>query len=420
MTNPSGSEKPRVSALARRIHGWSWQAFPIGMGTGAVYVTLSQIKEHSQALTKVETFFYFLNIAFFLLNVTTLIAQTILFPRQSWRLINDPSKSVFVPVIVLSYGTIIIGTINYAYPHHVGRNLIYVLFWIYVALACLTCFPMLVIWFNKTHDLKDFTPAYVFLILPLMVVGVIAYNVLKTLDATDKRAVGILIVSYFFQGFGFFITFFYLCIYIIRIMTTGFLEGAQASGAFVACAPPGFTALALLNLGEHAKDILHAHNLISPNAGEIWFAMSVFAALMLWGLAVFLFVLGILPYWFKVEKDLKDILGCWALAFPNIGWISTTRVLGDVFDIVGFYDLHLVLSILMCALWLVLSVLTVLAFWKGLIFRSKEKDVLRDIQYYRQKNLLKLTLPTLNLPSPYDNHDNEDVQAYRTPHSSLA
>jgi len=384
------------------------------MGTGAVYVTLSQIKEHSSALTTIETIFYFINIAFLLLNITTLVAQAILFPRQSWRLLNDPAKSVFVPVIVLSYGTIIIGTINYAYPRHVSCNVIYALFWIYVALACLTCFPMLMIWFNKTHDLKDFTPAYVFLIMPLMVVGVIAYNVLKCLDASDKRSVGILVLSYFFQGFGFFITLFYLCIYIIRIMTTGFLEGAQASGAFVACAPPGFTALALLNLGEHAKDILSAHHLVSPNAGEIWFAMSVFGALMLYGLAVFLFILGILPYWFKVEKNLKDILGCWALAFPNIGWISTTRVLGDVFDIVAFYDLHLVLSILMCALWLVLTVLTVVAFWKGLIFRSKEKDVLKDLQYNREKNLMQLTLPTLNLPLPYDNSDEEQV--HRHPH----
>lgn len=106
----------------------------------------------------------------------------------------------------------------------------------------------------------------------------------------------------------------------------------------------------------------------------------------------------------------------------NIGWISTTRVLGDVFDIVGFYDLHLVLSILMCALWLVLSILTVIAFWKGLIFRSKEKDVLKDLQYYREKNMLQLTLPTLNLPLPlpYDNHGDEDVQVHRNPHSSIA
>ena len=45
------------------------------MGTGAVYVTLSGLKEHANTLTHVETFFYFLNIALFVLNVTTLTIQ---------------------------------------------------------------------------------------------------------------------------------------------------------------------------------------------------------------------------------------------------------------------------------------------------------------------------------------------------------
>lgn len=47
------------------------------MGTGAVYVTLSGIKNHTPALTVVEAIFYFLNIALFLLNTTTLLLQAI-------------------------------------------------------------------------------------------------------------------------------------------------------------------------------------------------------------------------------------------------------------------------------------------------------------------------------------------------------
>lgn len=47
------------------------------MGTGAVYVTLSGLKEHSSALTVVETGFFFLNITLFLLNTMTLLLQAI-------------------------------------------------------------------------------------------------------------------------------------------------------------------------------------------------------------------------------------------------------------------------------------------------------------------------------------------------------
>jgi len=47
------------------------------MGTGAVYVTLSGIKERSSTLTTIETVFYFLNMALFFLNTLTLVVQAI-------------------------------------------------------------------------------------------------------------------------------------------------------------------------------------------------------------------------------------------------------------------------------------------------------------------------------------------------------
>ncbi|KAI9460729.1 voltage-dependent anion channel [Russula earlei] len=376
--SPDGSAQ-RVSRLARRIHGWSWQAFPIGMGTGAVYVTLSGLKEHPGVLTTVEAFFFFLNLSTFLINSTTLLLQAILYPRQSRRLICDPVKGVFVPLIVLSFATIMIGTINYGViPGHLSPEGIYVLFWVYVFLSVSVCFPMLMIWYNKPHDVCTFTPAWAFLIFPMMLVGVIAANVLRVLDPSDFRAVGVLFVGYFFQGVGFFMTTFYICIYILRIMTTGFMEGHQANGAFVACGPPGFTALALLNLGSYARKILPQHKLVSPLAGELWYSSSVLVGLLLFGLSIFLFIFGMLPYWSRVHKDLSEILGCWALTFPNVGWISCLRVLGDDLGIHFFFVLHAIMVVVMCALWAVLIVLTALAFWRGKIFLAAEADVLRD------------------------------------------
>ncbi|TFK70559.1 hypothetical protein BDN72DRAFT_856858 [Pluteus cervinus] len=375
---------PRVSTLARRIHGWSWQAFPIGMGTGAVYVTLSGFPYRTPAVVGIETGFYFLNMALFLLNTMTLLLQAIIYPKQAWRLLKDPIKGVFVPLVVLSFATIIIGTIHYG-SQHVTSEVIYALFWVYVAFAIFTCFPMLLIWFNKPHDISTFTPACAFLVFPLMLVGVVAFNVLKVMNPEDPRSVGILLVGYFFQvinkgtGLGFFMTFFYLCIYIIRIMMTGFLEGHQANGAFVACGPPGFTALALINLGKHARGILPLHNLVTPLAGEIWYSVSVLSGILLWGLAVFLFFLGVLPYWFKVHKQLNEILGCWALTFPNVGWIACIRLIGDIFQIKGLLIVHIVMTALMCLTWAVLFALTLVAFWKGLIFISNEEDVINDV-----------------------------------------
>jgi tellurite resistance protein TehA-like permease len=68
----------------------------------------------------------------------------------------------------------------------------------------------------------------------------------------------------------------------------------------------------------------------------------------------------------------------WALTFPNVGWISTLRVLGDTLQIPGFFVLHTIMAILMCTVWVVLFGLTAVAFWKGKIFLAAEEDVLRD------------------------------------------
>ena len=61
-----------------------------------------------------------------------------------------------------------------------------------------------------------------------------------------------------------------------------------------------------------------------------------------------------------------------------VGWISTIRVLGDIFDLKGFYDWHLVMTVIMCAVWVVLFVLTLLAFFKGKIFLAKPEEVIQD------------------------------------------
>ncbi|PBK76133.1 hypothetical protein ARMSODRAFT_1051781 [Armillaria solidipes] len=368
-----------VSSLARHIHGWSWQSFPIGMGTGAVFVTLSGLKEHPSWLTSVETGFWSLDMAIFLFNAIILLVQAFQYPHRAWRLLQDPVEGLFPPMMVLQFATITIGTIDYTVINGpASPNVVYVLFWIYVGLSLVTCVPMLMIWFNRPHDILRFTPGYAFLVFPLMLTGVVAFNALRVIDPSDPRALGILITGYFFQGLGFFMTFFYLGIYLLRLVMTGFMEGHQATSAFVACGPPGFTALSLINLADHASAILPAHGIISNAAGEIWYATSVMAALLLYGLAVFFFFLGVIPYWFKLHKRLDQILPCWALTFPNVGWIVTTGLLGQILNIQGLFIVHVVMDTILFLTWSVLIVLTITAIWKGLIFNAKDEDVLKD------------------------------------------
>ena len=66
------------------------------------------------------------------------------------------------------------------------------------------------------------------------------------------------------------------------------------------------------------------------------------------------------------------------MADISVGWISTVRVLGDIFNLQGFFVWHLIMAVAMCAVWLILFSLTILAFWKGKIFLAKDEDVWKD------------------------------------------
>lgn len=380
---------PHVHSLARRIHGWSWQAFPVGMGTSAVYLTLSGWSEECKPRDMIEHIFFYLTLVIFFINLCSLILQAILYPRRAKDLLMDPVKGVFFPLMVLSLASIIVGIMDNEYGacrNICGPSCAEGWFWFYVAMAIITCYPLLILWFNNPHPLSEFTPVYAFLIFPLMLTGVVAFNALKVVPHDRRASLHILVMGYVFQGLGCFMTFFYICIYILRIITGGVLKGRQATGAFIVCGPPGFTALAIIKLGDNARDILQIHDLISPSAGEVWYAGSVMGGVMLYGLAVFLFVFSAVPWAFNVSRDLHDVLGLWALTFPNVGWILATRVIGDTFRFKSFAIVHIILCICLAVAWVVLSVLTLVAFKRGYILHSNPEAVLKDAVYKKRNN----------------------------------
>ncbi|KAK0488379.1 voltage-dependent anion channel [Armillaria luteobubalina] len=359
----------QVNGIRRRIHGWSWQAFPIVMGTSAVFMTLSDLKHHPMFVLRIEMAFLVVSITLFLVNIVMLLLQAIFFPQRAWSRLQHPIHGISVPLMVVSFATIIVGTINYDVAYgHVSLNCIYALFWVYLAIAMATCFPMIQITFSQHRNLLEFAPSCAF----PMLTGLVSANTLRVIDASDTRALGVLLVGYVVHGLGLFMAFFFLSIYIIRY--NGFMQSSQSNLAFVACSPPGFSALTLMSLGDHARSILTAHGYITEVAGDVWYSASVMASLLLYGLALFFFVLGVITYRYPFKGHMDEILTCWAMTFPNVGWINATRLLGDIFESQGFLTFHLVMTILMCITWLFLTIFTATAFFQGKILKSGEED----------------------------------------------
>jgi hypothetical protein len=53
----------------------------------------------------------------------------VVYPRQALRLIKDPVRGVFVPLSVLSFATLLIGSTNTVAPYRLSPEVIYALFW---------------------------------------------------------------------------------------------------------------------------------------------------------------------------------------------------------------------------------------------------------------------------------------------------
>ncbi|EHS64163.1 uncharacterized protein PGTG_22073 [Puccinia graminis f. sp. tritici CRL 75-36-700-3] len=104
---------PTVSNFSKRIHGITWQAYPVGLGTATAYILLANLKPHPQFLTHIEIGLFILEIIVFCLTTGLLVVQAVLYPRQFKRVALDPNKNSFIPTCVLVFATIIIGTVNY-------------------------------------------------------------------------------------------------------------------------------------------------------------------------------------------------------------------------------------------------------------------------------------------------------------------
>ena len=126
------------------------------------------------------------------------------YPKKALRLLTDPATSIFVPLIVrlsvLIHDVLLTKTSHRSFHSPLSLSVPSTTqfhlamsapgsstgssgtqwFWpsprttrltfrlarnrVYVTFALITCFTMLMIWFNKPHDLAHFSPAYAFLV----------------------------------------------------------------------------------------------------------------------------------------------------------------------------------------------------------------------------------------------------------------
>ncbi|KAG0143037.1 hypothetical protein CROQUDRAFT_661784 [Cronartium quercuum f. sp. fusiforme G11] len=373
---------PKVSIFRRLIHGWTYQVYPVGLGSAAIYLVLNSLEYKSSALTAIQIAFFILSATIYSFTSIMLILQAILYPSRAASLVFSCSTTIFVPFLALNSNALILGLINYAVPAGImSWESIEFFFYMYVIMSVCICVPLLVNWYDKPHDIRTFTPAWAFLVFPMMLVGTLAARFLTIIPPERQEAITVFFLGYLFQGLGTCMTFFYLPIYLSRIMQTGFMEGHQANGAFVAIGPPGFTAVALVGLGKMARPIFAAHQLhelLTEQVGIVFFGMGVFISMFLLGLCMLFFLMALIPYHKKIHRRLDESLGLWATTFPNVGMTITLRLMGDFFQSKALHRLQYIMVAFVCCAYVMALSCTLTALFKGKILTSSHEQVAAD------------------------------------------
>lgn len=80
----------------------------------------------------------------------------------------------------------------------------------------------------------------------------------------------------------------------------------------------------------------------------------------------------------NIDKNLNEILGCWATTFPNVGLILSLKALGEVFEAKAFFVVQDILSGLVFVAYLTVLILTMIAIYKGLVFTSQDQEIYID------------------------------------------
>jgi len=216
---------------------------------------------------------------------------------------------------------------------------------------------MTFVWFGwgKSFHLRSFAMTGAFLVFPLMLVGTVAFNTLAVIDPANSNALAIWALGYVFQGLGMAIAFIFITVHFYRAIRYGFHRGAAAGSTFISVGPPGFTALAILQLGSWGRKILPIHTPIPQEAADMIYYTSIPMALCLVGMALYCWVFAIVPWICTSTKHVMyNPAGAWPLTFPCTGFTLTLGVLGNIFESHAFWILQAFFTGYICLAFLLL------------------------------------------------------------------
>ena len=253
-----------------------------------------------------------------------------LYPKTFRNSLLHPTESLFIPASLISLGTVLLNITQYGTtPGKSGHWLLetmYILFWIYCALAVvLSCGIYLAVWSTQTFTIDQMTPIWIFPAYPLLIVGPFA-AVLAQHMGTHK-ALDVIVGGWVFQGIGFLVSLMIYSSFIYRLFTKKLPPESLRPGMFISVGPSGFTIAGVVNMGSVLPSVVTSDFMGNGYlAGQIGKIGATWIGLWLWGLAFWFFLISVGAHWNCVKENRMTFAMNWySYIFPNTGKSKSWR-----------------------------------------------------------------------------------------------
>lgn len=354
------------------------------MGTGIVSILLHELPYQFRGLGIISNVVFGINVALFVLFLSLSLARYIIWPYMLPTMLFHPGQSLFLGTFAMGFATIVNMCALSAAPAW-GSGFVtftWVIWWIDAAISIVICIGLPFLQFTRHKQALDQITGVWLLPVVAPIVAAASGGIVAPL-LEDGHARLTLVVSWIILGSGLSVAFFLMTLYYLRLAIYKIPPAALIVSAFLPLGPCGQGAFALLKLSQVLWDLTRETGQALGTAASATaddarimaasiYAVSIVAALLLWGLGLVWLTLAIsvlFDLWL-VSDEVRFNLGFWGFTFPLGVYASATSQLGKELDSGAFRILGTVFSCLVVLLWIFIASMTLVQALKGKIFFS--------------------------------------------------
>ncbi|KAH8424930.1 tellurite-resistance/dicarboxylate transporter family protein [Aspergillus melleus] len=367
----NGDEKDTRTPFRRFTSSITWPCYTVALSFGGVAALLKQTPNRFTGLDVIGIIIFMVSLTVFTIVSMCMMFESLMTLKQSTKVTEPaisaqffrykaPQELFLVPSCLLAFATILINTTSYATPH-VGEwlpILMNILFWVYTGIALAV--SILLGWrlpASGTSTDKHFAIVRIMPFFPPMLSGTLAATMANS--QPPSRAIPMLIGGTTMQGLGFLMFLMVLAQCLIELNDEGLPEAYFRPEMFITVGPPSFTIIAFIGMATAAVEKFPEHYIsqaTSVRTADVLLIVAVFAGILLWTLAFFLFsvsLISVLQGLWKRESSFG--LLWWSMVFPNTGFVLATAKISSALSSVAIGWVATAMTILQVALLLTMT-----------------------------------------------------------------